>query len=166
MSQFPSPCFRLFTELGSLPRSRTKYFVQGHIESLGHTRETMAGVRPPSHLLTTLLHHAIHNPTTWKSLPLQLHRPDTSVKGVGFPGERQRELQDIPCASSTHTIKLFPYYLIHSSPHTAIPFYFCPVFYYLLTYRTASCTQQKVSLYHDAGCYPGLFLHTWQLGCF
>lgn len=123
-------------------------------------------VRPPPHLLTTLLHHAIHNPTTWESLPLQLHRPGTAVKGVGFPGERQRELQDIPCASSAHTIKLFPYYLIHSSPHTAIPFYFCPIFYYLLTYRTASCTQQKVSLYHDAGCYPGLFLHTWKLGCF
>lgn len=51
MSQFPSPCFRLLTELGSLPRSRTKYFVQGHIESLGHTREMMAV--------------SDHRPTSW-----------------------------------------------------------------------------------------------------
>lgn len=96
-----------------------------------------AGVKPPSHLLTTLLHHAIHNPTMWKNLPLQLHRPDASAKGVVFPGERQRELQDISCASSAHTIKLFPCSLIHPTTHAAILFYFCPIFYYAFTHVTA-----------------------------
>lgn len=88
MSQFPSPCFRLLTALGSLPYSRTKYFVQGHRESLGHSREMIGGVRPLSYLLTTLLLYTIHNPITQKNLPLQLHRPDASVKGVVFRGER------------------------------------------------------------------------------
>lgn len=46
--------------------------------------------------------------------------------------------KDIPCASSAHTMKLFScYHLVRCSPRTAIPFYFCPVFYYPLTHVTA-----------------------------
>jgi len=106
-------------------------------ESLGQGWEVMAGVRPSSHCLTTLLHHAIHNPTMWKNLPLQLHRPGASVKGVVFPAERQSELQNIPSARSAHTIKLFPYHFTRPSPHTANPFCVCLLFYYPLTCVTA-----------------------------
>lgn len=136
VSQVPSPFFRLFTELGML-HVPGQNILSKATESLGLGWEVMAGVRPPSHLLTTLLHHTIHNRTMWKNLPLQRHRPDTSVKGVVFPGERQRELQNIPCARSAHTVKLFPYRLIHPSPHTANPFYFCPLFYCPVTCVTA-----------------------------
>lgn len=66
---------------------------------------------------------------------MKLHRPDTSVKGVAFPGERQREPEDVPCASSPHTIKLFPYYPCSSL--TSQSFYLGQKFYHPLPYMTA-----------------------------
>lgn len=187
MSQFPSPCFRLCTELGYVPG---RNILSKVTDSLGHGWEVIAGVRPPSHLLTTLLHCTIHNPTMWKNLPLQLHRPDTSVNGAFFPGERQRELQNIPCARSAHTIKHLPYYhLSRPSPHTANPFYFCPLFYCPLTCVAArKGTQHFCSTHRLRGpkntqdhsavlsrrslctmtvaVTQSSFPHTWQLGGF
>lgn len=110
------------------------------------------------------------------------------MKGVVFPGERQRELQNIPCARSAHNIKLFTYYLIHPSPDTAIPVYLCPLFYYHLTCVTASkgtqhfcdthrlqgpkTTHEHLALHSKRShCTTMLavtqgFLHTWQLSWF
>lgn len=187
MSQSPSPSFRLCTELGYVPG---RNILSKVTDSLGHGWEVIAGVRPPSHLLTTLLHCTIHNPTMWKNLPLQLHRPDTSVNGAFFPGERQRELQNIPCARSAHTIKHLPYYhLSRPSPHTANPFYFCPLFYCPLTCVAArKGTQHFCSTHRLRGpkntqdhsavlsrrslctmtvaVTQSSFPHTWQLGGF
>lgn len=125
MSMFPAPCFRLFTVLESLPCSGMKYFVQDHIESVRHSREIIAGVRPPFHLLVTVLHHPSHNPTTRKNFPCnytgQTHQWKERLSLEKGRGSSKIFL--VPAClillSFSHTIPFLPH-------PTAIPFSFWP----------------------------------------
>lgn len=187
MSKFPNPCFRLFTALESLPCSGMKYFVQGHIESLGHNREIIAGARPPFHLLVTLLHHPSHNPATKKYLPCNC--TDQTHQGKDWlsleKGRGSSKIFLVPAhltpLSFSHPIPFLPHL-------TVIPFYFGQIFHHPLTSLSArksisvtptdsealqlpellSCTQPKVSQCPGAECPQGsvphlaarLFLHS------
>lgn len=133
MTMFPSPFFRLFTVLESLPCSRIKYFVQGHIESLRHSREIIAGVRPPCHLLVTLFHHPNHNPTTRKIFPGNYTGQTYQWKEWLFlkKGRGSSKMLLVPAyltpLSFSHTVPFLPHLAV-------IPFYFGQIFYHPFIY--------------------------------